>query len=420
MDGWNWLIPNINWLVAALILILVWCAYKFYNEKKGKADEKCILQYVIFSVLDFTLLAILLLHTYFKQDLLILPVVGIASFCIPLLLSFCDEYNLGTRLDNGEVRKSIAISFTVVYLIMLSLFFFSVTIAPHNSLPGADIPQIAAASTMGENSSDALEKVPNAGKAAFVLPLFFEATSTMRSQGGDTTGFKPDGNPSDETASQTLDKTKSTKGTGTDAEATESSGNNDSQEKQTEATGENNQQETGNSALMAKIPDEALKDIFVNFLYVYIIIIGFYFGSRVFEDFAGVKMAKELKDFDPVDLLRKRYVMGEISTSDYSKRIAEIQRPFGLEISFNVDKNLVRITNLGGQKPVGKIENLVIDGIIAKKSDGTSLKGTAMPEGHTDINIQPITKDDKKLRYAIWIITDTGIDIRKNVESTEF
>lgn len=83
---------------------------------------------IIWIILIATAIAIILLRD--TNPNLILPIVGVASFAIPIVLSFSDKYNLGTRLDNGELRKSIAISLTVIYIIMLSLFFLNVTLSP--------------------------------------------------------------------------------------------------------------------------------------------------------------------------------------------------------------------------------------------------------------------------------------------------
>ena len=49
-------------------------------------------------------------------------IVGVVSFIIPLVLS-TTNFNLGTKLSKGEVRKSIVISFTIVYIMLLCLDF---------------------------------------------------------------------------------------------------------------------------------------------------------------------------------------------------------------------------------------------------------------------------------------------------------
>ncbi|MCU0637434.1 MAG: hypothetical protein MUE87_02265 [Methanothrix sp.] len=236
-----------------------------------------------------TVTAIIFLLTlasvYYLKDrtpILILPVVGVASFVIPIVLSFDDKYNLGTRLDNGEVRKAIAIALTVVYIIMLSLFFINVTLTQQ--------PENVSTEEDRENASGLLNE-NNALILPFVQPAAAEDQPASINDEIDNSG-KPEADvpPSD---------TENPEG---DGGANEETG------------------ETDNS----KNPfseKEALADIYTNFLYVYILIIGFYFGSRVFEDFAAVRMTKELTGSKPEDLLKRRLAMGEISEDDYRNRI---------------------------------------------------------------------------------------------------
>ena len=123
--------------------------------------------------------------------------LGISSFIIPLLLSL--KYDLGTKLSKGEVRKSIVIALTVMYIILLSLSF---------------------AGTLGHSSKDGIVQYIH---------------------------------------------------------------------------------------------------------YVYVIIIGFYFGSRLTEQIQTTKAYKNLK---PLDILQKRYAMGEIddATIDNMKqKVADLE-----------------------------------------------------------------------------------------------
>jgi len=146
-----------------------------------------------------TLASILIIH--YKADsyeFFIIPIIGIVSFIIPLVLSFSPKYNLGTNLSRGEVRKSIVIALTVLYIILLSLSF--------------------------------VEKI-----------------------------------------------------------------------------------------------DYFTTEIIKNFLYIYVVIIGFYFGSRLGE---RIKMLKELKNLKPLDILQKRYAMGEIDCKvfdDTKYRLKELE-----------------------------------------------------------------------------------------------
>ena len=149
-------------------------------------------------------------------DLLIIISIGIISFAIPLLLSL--KYDLGTKLSKGEVRKSIVISFTVIYIILLLLSFDKTTdLATTNNV-----------------------------------------TSTI----------------------------------------------------------------TTFNATAQTVPIQAIGNFTQNFLYVYIVIIGFYFGSRLGEQ---VKMLKELSNIHSLDIVRRRYAMGEIDFDALGKMSKDLK-----------------------------------------------------------------------------------------------
>ena len=170
-------------------------------------------------------------------------IVGLLSFFIPLVLSFSKRLNLGTRLSKGEVRKSIVISFTVVYIIL--------------------------------------------------LVQSFEKTRELA------------------TSNVTINATV------------------------TAAT---------NNATTQAIPIEAIGNFTQNFLYVYIIIIGFYFGSRLCEHF---KVFEALKDVDPLDIAKKRYAMGDIDSTTFKG----IKNDFGAEPVLEIldaNKDIIKIKHKGG------------------------------------------------------------------------
>ena len=156
---------------------------------------------------------------------LIIPVVGVVSFIIPLLLSFSSKYNLGTKLSKGEVRKSIVISLTVVYIILLSLSFYQTTYEP---------------TTINVTS--------NTSMITTNLTTFNVTSET--------------------------------------------------------------------------VPVQAIGNFIQNFLYVYIVIIGFYFGSRLGE---RIKMFKELKDVDALDIAKRRYAMGDIDYDTFEKMKTDLE-----------------------------------------------------------------------------------------------
>jgi hypothetical protein len=54
--------------------------------------------------------------------------LGIVSFIIPIILAFSKRFNLSARFGNGEIRKAIVISLTIVYIVLLSTYFFNVSL----------------------------------------------------------------------------------------------------------------------------------------------------------------------------------------------------------------------------------------------------------------------------------------------------
>ena len=182
-------------------------------------------------------------------------IVGLLSFFIPLVLSFSKRLNLGTRLSKGEVRKSIVISFTVVYIILLVQSFVKTgDLAASNATITATI---TAATNVTNNT--------------FVIPSLNATTQA--------------------------------------------------------------------------IPIEAIGNFTQNFLYVYVIIIGFYFGSRLCEHF---KAFEALKGVDPLDIAKKRYAMGDIDSTTFKR----IKNDFGAEPVLkilDVNKDIIKIKHEEGK-----------------------------------------------------------------------
>ena len=188
----------------------------------------------VFLIIIATLASILIIpYKADSYEFLIIPIIGIVSFIIPLFLSFSSEYNLGTKLSRGEVRKSIVISLTVMYIILLSLSFYGTT----EELPTNAVPNDIADSNTGNTTAQ-------------------------------------------------------------------------------------------------NIPIQTIGNFTQNFLYVYVIIIGFYFGSRLGE---RIKMLKDFKNLKPLDILQKRYAMGEIDSNTFDKMLGRIAKQ---EELLNLDKLL--------------------------------------------------------------------------------
>ena len=152
--------------------------------------------------------------------------IGIASFIISLGLS-ATNFNLGVKLSKGEVRKSIVIAFTVVYIMLLCLSF------------------------------DKTADLATANNTTFNIVIH-------------------------------------------DAAALSTINNNT----------------TLNAIATQTVPAQALKNFTQNFLYVYILIIGFYFGSRLGE---RAMVLKYLKTLHSIDIARRRYAMGEIDSGTFDE-----------------------------------------------------------------------------------------------------
>lgn len=191
---------------------------KMRKDWKDKVKKLWDAKIAVFLIVIATAGCIGIVHSG-SHEYLIIPIVGMVSFIIPLLLSFSSKYNLGTKLSKGEVRKSIVISLTVIYIVLLSLSFYQITyevpttnVTPNNSIKSTNITT-------------------------------FNVTAQT-------------------------------------------------------------------------VPIQAIGNFTQNFLYVYIVIIGFYFGSRLCE---RIKMFKEFKDLTPLDIAKLRYAMGEIDSETFNE-----------------------------------------------------------------------------------------------------
>ncbi|MBN1763429.1 MAG: hypothetical protein JW878_10225 [Methanomicrobia archaeon] len=190
-------------------------AGKIQVGKLQKFDWKCpaIVCVAIAIVIVFAIIACA--ADYNQVSLVI--IAGIASFLLPLILSYHPKCNFGTRLSKGEVRKSIVISFTIMFIILLSISFFQTSEELKNNTVSSVVPS---------NSS-------------------------------------------------------------------------------------------------ATIPLQAIGSFTQNFLYIYVIIIGFYFGSRLTEQIQTTKAYKNLK---PLDILLKRYALGEIGVKVFGDTKTELEK----------------------------------------------------------------------------------------------
>jgi uncharacterized membrane protein len=72
-------------------------------------------------------------------------------------------------------------------------------------------------------------------------------------------------------------------------------------------------------------PVSTISNIYNNFLYIYIIIIGFYFGSRAVEGFSDAQKTKAEGISNPENVLKNRLANGEITPEDYDKLISKMR-----------------------------------------------------------------------------------------------
>ena len=216
---------------------------------------------------------------------LIIPIIGIVSFIIPLVLSLSPKYNLGTKLSKGEVRKSIVISFTVVYILLLSISFFQSTYEPTINI---------------NNSSKTIvyEELNIAYEKLNITPNSSRETANVEQN-----NITPNSSIETTNVTTTFD-------------------------------------------ISTEVPNEAIGNFIHNFLYVYIIIIGFYFGSRMAEKIGVFKQF----GVNPLEIAQARYAMGDIDDETFKKiRTNLVTAPISrLKISATSDPKKITIKHEKG------------------------------------------------------------------------
>jgi hypothetical protein len=237
-----------------------------------------------------------------NHDSLILPVIGTISFIIPLVMAFDEKYGLGPKLDNGEIRKTIVISLTIVYIILLTLFFYQITFV------ATSINQT------GNNSALFIHQGHNGTTITSPQGI----TINMPEQGANISLS------GDTVIVPQLGQNKSLTNFGQDITISLSA-----QSGPPNAPGQNSTPlPPTNVTPLEAINPIALKDILTNFLYVFVIIIGFYFGSRAIEDFTGAKQIKDLEKIPPEDIARKRYAIGDMTDGDFKRMMDNLNDPY--------------------------------------------------------------------------------------------
>ena len=263
------------------------------EDSKGKTKKldpaikasAILLIFAAICIIAICTISVVICPKWIPPGNLIIPIVGIVSFIIPLVLSFSPKYNLGTKLSKGEVRKAIVISFTVVYIILLSISFFQSTYEP----------------TININNSSEISRHEEQNTA-------YEKLNITPSSSIETTN----GGQNNSTPSSSIETTNIT----TEFDSS------------------------------TKVPNEAIGNFVNNFLYVYILIIGFYFGSRMVEKIGAFKQL----GVNSLEIAQARYAMGDIDAETFRNiRINLVTAPISrLKISATSDHKKITIKHEKG------------------------------------------------------------------------
>lgn len=274
---------NIYSVIAVAItgLILLYIIYK---------SHKCEILICIFIIISATLCW----WIHDKQEqldgcYLLIAVVGIVALIIPLILSISSEHNFGSKLDSGEVRKSIVVSLTIVYIIFL-VISFQQSLQPPSKSDGTYLA-IFNVTTYG-NASDQQDR----------MSVEINSTSWGILQVVPVTAVA---NPSNGTVQITPILPAKSEGEGGGGATIPLTSDNST-----------------------RLPTDAMNSFVKNFLWVYALIISFYFGSRILEDRADKStfndymtklIAKDKCPLDPLDIAKARFSLGEIGQREFAK-----------------------------------------------------------------------------------------------------
>jgi len=299
----SYLWPGVVWFsvfvfMCLLVLFTLIKLHSAIGKKKVDTNESdCSCNYLLLFVLIGTAFLGWTFYIYGKP-FYIIPLIGIACLAIPLILSISADYNIGSKLDNGEIRKAIVISLTVVYIIFLAISF--------------------------EKSIDDTEMNIQSYDANFTMKIDKEINKEMEKK---------------QTTSQTMNLRGKINSNIEDF-ATPERLTADFSSNKTEViliSKENNSDNAGrnvplpsssaNASSQQMIPEEVMATFTKNFLYVYILIILFYFGSRFVDEYRTSstlekylsKGNQEKLDIDGITAAR--FALGDIGAREYKETI---------------------------------------------------------------------------------------------------
>jgi len=278
---------SITSIWAALILGIILIFVGLISSK-----HKCELMIII----TIAVSAILCYKIYFSEKLiemnghyLLVAIAGIAALIIPIILSISSNSNLGSKLDSGEVRKSIVISLTIIYIIFLVMSFEQTLNEQQPATGGKYLLNVTYDEKANNTSQKFIYLDINSTSEGVLQVIPVTATANVSNGTIQITPLLPQ-----------------KPGTGN-----ESGG-------MIPLTGDNG----------TSLPTDAINSFTKNFLWVYALIISFYFGSRIWEDRADKSVFNEYiseiiksekRFLDPLDIAKARLSLGELGPREYNK-----------------------------------------------------------------------------------------------------
>jgi hypothetical protein len=280
------ILPTQSDKFIALVIVVTGVAIAIYLKVSNQKEE-CNCGVLLVLTATAAIVFAIALHGNKLGNYMIIALVGVVALSVPLILAVTSRTNLGSRLDNGEIRKAIVISLTIVYIILLVVSFYNASVegASESNQGVASYSEINK-----ENGSVVKEHIYTISMtniSAYALELNLS---------GSTFILKP--------------------------KANESSG----------AMIPLSENSTG--GIVDVIPAQALADFNKNFLYVYLIIILFYFGSRSWENNKTDNVVREFLNkytsskstntLNTEDIIKFRYAVGDIGDREFAIMIRNL------------------------------------------------------------------------------------------------
>ncbi|HOO54958.1 MAG TPA: hypothetical protein PLM24_06420, partial [Methanothrix sp.] len=270
--------PILFLAVVLISLILI----SFVIGKCQEIRQNYASEWLVVSIAVFTVIVGAMICYRGGCEYFIIPLFGIIALIIPIILSISSDYNVGSKLDSGEIRKSIVISLTILYIIFLAMSF-----------------QESLTSSENDGVYHTIVNVTREGNTTII-----DVNTTSEDE------FQV--NASD--AVVQINRKSSRNGAG-------------------EVEGAGAILLTSDNR--TEIPTDAINDFTKNFLWVYALIISFYFGSRILENrsdknkvdaYISDLIDKEKCKFDPLEIIKMRYSLGDIGSREFTKMMGDFEK----------------------------------------------------------------------------------------------